>query len=282
MIEASRAGTSAPLARFARLTTQASAIRRRASLPACQRNAGVAGGDRFARSGKERVDGVDHGCGRLGPPLRGGKSLDILGVRKIAELNEHGWKFRRPQNDEACGALRVAIELRRAAQALNEAARENMGVSARLPALEVEQNVSDIRIIEPLASTRPAAGGILACGDASRFCVGSAVGRGIDCGAADVGRLTQYVGMDGDEQRRVRGAGDLDAIVEIDILVAVARHHNAVAPCRVELSLQFGAEFIDERLFLNAAEAPGAAVGAAVAWIEDNDRRRNGGRGAWG
>ena len=86
--------------------------------------------------------------------------------------------------------------------------------------------------------------------------------------------------MDGDEQRRVRLAGDLDPIVEIDILVAVTRHHNAVALGRVELSLQFGAEVIDERLFLHAAKAARAAVGAAVAWIEDDDRLRNGAAGA--
>src|SRR5271166_6206350 len=107
MIESvSRAGTSAPVARLARLT-QASAIRRRASLSACQRNARAAGGDWFTRSGKERVNGVDRCCGRLGAPLRGRKSSDILCVREIAEFNEHGWKFRRPQNDEARRALRV-------------------------------------------------------------------------------------------------------------------------------------------------------------------------------
>src|SRR5271165_2597583 len=98
MIEAPGTGTSAPVARFARLT-QASAIRRRASLSACQRNAPAAGRNWVTRSGKERVDGVDHCCGRLGPPLRGSKSSDILGVREIAEFNKHGWKFRRPQND---------------------------------------------------------------------------------------------------------------------------------------------------------------------------------------
>jgi hypothetical protein len=79
-----------------------------------------------------------------------------------------------------------------------------MSVSTRLPPLEIEQNVGDIRIIEPLASIGPPVGGILAGGDASRFRIRSAVGRGIDSRAADVRRFTQYVGMDGDEQRRVR------------------------------------------------------------------------------
>ena len=167
---------------------------------------------------------------------------------------------------------------------VNESARKDMSVSARLPPLQVEQNVGDPRVISRLPATRPAAGSILACGDAGRFRVRSTICRGIDSRAADVCRLTEYVGMDGDEQRRVSRARDLDAIAEIDILVAVTCHHNAVAPCRVKLSLQFGAEFIHQRLFLGAAEATGAAVGAAVAWIEDNDRRRSGGRGVngWG
>ena len=47
----------------------------------------------------------------------------------------------------------------------------------------------------------------------------------------------------------------------------------------VELSLKFSAEVKDEGLLLKAAEASGAAIEAAVTWIEDDDRLgKRGGR----
>jgi hypothetical protein len=39
------------------------------------------------------------------------------------------------------------------------------------------------------------------------------------------------------------------------------------------LSLQFGAKFVNQELFLHAPEAAGAAVDAAVTRIKDNDWR---------
>ena len=79
-------------------------------------------------------------------------------------------------------------------------------------------------------------------------------------------------------KRRVRLAGDRDPIVEIDILIAVTRHHDGVALGRVELSLQFGAEVKDQGLLLNAVKAAGAAVDAAVTRIKDDDRLGERGR----
>ena len=77
-----------------------------------------------------------------------------------------------------------------------------------------------------------------------------------------------YHNVDIDEQ----GGGDRDPIIEVDILISAARHHDGVALCVVELSLQFGTEVKDEGFLLNAAKTPGAAVDAAVTRIKDDDR----------
>ena len=50
-------------------------------------------------------------------------------------------------------------------------------------------------------------------------------------------------------------AGDRHPIIEIDILIAVTRHHDGVALGRVELSLEFGAELKNQALLLDTAEA---------------------------
>ena len=103
---------------------------------------------RLPGSGKERVDGFHHGGGGLGAPLRGGKGLDVLGVREIAEFHEDGGKLRRLQDDEARRAFWVVVELRRASQVVDEASRKDVGVGPGLPTLEIEQDVGDIRILQ--------------------------------------------------------------------------------------------------------------------------------------
>ena len=113
------------------------------------------------------------------------------------------------------------VKFRRAAQIVNETAREDVGVNPRFSPFEVEQDVGDTRIINPLAAARAAVGGILPRGDAGSLRVGSAVRHCIDRRAADVCILTQRVGVDGNKQRRVGGTGDLDPIFEIHVLVAL-------------------------------------------------------------
>src|SRR5271170_6135444 len=161
---------------------------RRRRLRARQGNPRIARWDacRLLGSRKEGVDGVDHGPSRPSPPVWGGQGLHVLRVRKIAELNEDGGKFWRLQDDEACRAFRVVIELRCPAQVVNETAREDVGVSPGLSPFEVEQDIGDAWIIKPFAPAGDSVGGILARGNAGSLRIGSAVRDSIDRRAADV------------------------------------------------------------------------------------------------
>src|SRR5271154_2221940 len=102
-----------PIARRARCA-QALMPWRRRRLGARQGNSWVVRWDArwLLGSRKEGVDGVDHGPSRPRPPVCGGQELHVLRVREIAELNEDGGKFWRLQDDEACRAFRVVVELR--------------------------------------------------------------------------------------------------------------------------------------------------------------------------
>ena len=160
-----------------------------------------------------------------------------------------------------------------------------MRVSAGLATLEVEENVGDAGIggLGRLAGL--AVGVVLALRDALRLGVGGAVGAGVDRRARNGPRFAQSVGVDGDEQRGVGGAGFGHPIFQRDILVAVARHDHPIAPRRLQLVAQHFGEGEDQRLLHRAVEAIGAAVDAAVTGIEHDDRqalgerrRRRGGR----
>ena len=125
--------------------------------------------------------------------------MDVLGVRKIAEFHEDGGKLRRFQDDEACGAFWVVVELRGAPQIVDKAPREDVGVGPGLPALEIEQNVGDVRIVQPAAAAGASVCRILAGRDPRGLRIGSAIRHGIDGRAADVRVLAQRVSVDGDE-----------------------------------------------------------------------------------
>ena len=151
-----------------------------------------------------------------------------------------------------------------------------MSVGAGLAPLQVEQDVGDSRVVlRLLFASRLGVGGVLARGDAGRLGVGGALGDRVNRRSADIRRLAQGVGMDGNEQRCVGVARHRHPIVEIDIFVALARHRNRISTGRFELPLELRAKFKDERLFHSAAESTGASVGAAMPRIENDDRKRS-------
>ena len=123
----------------------------------------------------------DHRGRGPGPPVRRFERRDVLGVGKIAELDQHRGKLRRLQHDEARRTLRIVVEPGRAAQIVDQPAREKMGIGARLPPLQVEQDVGDPRIVRRrLALRRVPVGRVLARGDPRRLGVGGPVRDGVD------------------------------------------------------------------------------------------------------
>src|SRR5271156_2326477 len=75
-----------------------------------------------ARRAKEAVDRDRHRLGGLGAPLRRRQRVDVLGVREIAEFDEHRGKIRRFEHGEAGRTLGVVVEPRRALQLRDDAA----------------------------------------------------------------------------------------------------------------------------------------------------------------
>ena len=55
-----------------------------------------------------------------------------------------------------------------------------MGVGPGFSALEIEQNVGDVRIVQPTAAAGASIGGVFARRDAGGLCIGSAIGHRID------------------------------------------------------------------------------------------------------
>ena len=155
-----------------------------------------------------------------------------------------------------------------------------MGVGAGLALFEVEQDVGDARRLRLVLDAGRLVGGVFVRGDARRLGVGSALRAGVDRRAGNVGpRAAEHVGVDRDQQRRPRLAGDPHPVVERDEFVAVAGQDDLEPALGLEPPLQLERVIVDQRLLDRAADAEGAAVDPAVAGIEDDDRPIGGRRG---
>ena len=136
-----------------------------------------------------------------------------------------------------------------------------MGVGSGLATLQIEQDVRHCGIVLRLSfPSRLLAGGVFAGCDAGRLGVGRAFGGRIDRRSADVGGIAQGVGMHRNKQRCIGVASHLDAIIEIDIFIGIARHHDPVSARPLELPLELDAELKHECLFQRAADSAGAPV----------------------
>src|SRR5271170_973449 len=186
---------------------------------------------------KKVFDRADHRGRGFRPPVGGPNVGDVLRIRQIAQLYKNGWEIRRLQNDESGRAFRIMIEASRPLPLRNEAARENMGVSARFAPLQVEQYVGHAGVFLPRIRAARLVGRVLAPCDPRGLGIRSPIRAGIYGRAGYVG-FADRVGMDGNEQRRVGSAGDSDAIAERDELVANARHDNLEFLARLEPALE--------------------------------------------
>ena len=118
-----------------------------------------------------------------------------------------------------------------------------------------------------------AVGGILAPGELRGLFIGSFAGERVDAGALDA-MVEDGVRVDRHEEGGALGLGDIDAVFERDEDILLTGKEDAAATAFAQLTGEFGGGGESHMFFVGAGVANGTGVLAAMAGIEDDQRKR--------